>query len=196
MDIYSKTICPIHLVGNMKYLGVIVDKHLSWEEQISAVTKNVSRGLGMQLLSEKYLTNITVQEMYRRLLEPYFKSSCHVWGVAGVSVSINKLKKLQNRAAKIVTNNAYDASALQIIRKHGWPTINELIESEALKIVYGIRLTTKLSDSLRKGSPGCLIQARENFPILKQIWPFFGANQLLDRNAFVQGRFILERSFH
>ena len=33
-------------------------------------------------------------------------------------------------------NSAYDASALPIIRKLGWPTINELIESETLKMVY------------------------------------------------------------
>ena len=31
---------------------------------------------------------------------------------------------------------AYDASALPIIKKLGWPTINELIESETLKMVY------------------------------------------------------------
>ena len=35
-----------------------------------------------------------------------------------------------------VTNSAYDASALPIIKKLGWPTINELIESETLKMVY------------------------------------------------------------
>ena len=32
--------------------------------------------------------------------------------------------------------SASDASALPIIRKLSWPTINELIESEILKIVY------------------------------------------------------------
>ena len=68
-------------------------------------------------------------------MEPYFGYSCPIWSVAGVS-AINKLQKLQNRAARIVPNSAYDASALPVIRKLGWPTINELIESETLKIVY------------------------------------------------------------
>ena len=39
-------------------------------------------------------------------------------------------------AARIVTNSAYDASALPIIRKLGWPTIYELIESETLQMAY------------------------------------------------------------
>ena len=37
----------VSTVENTKYLGVIVDKFLSWDEQISAVMKKVSRGLGM-----------------------------------------------------------------------------------------------------------------------------------------------------
>ena len=55
--------------------------------------------------------------------------------ISGIN-AINKLQKLKNRAARIVTNSAYDASALSIIRKLGWPTIYELIESETLKMVY------------------------------------------------------------
>ena len=78
---------------------------------------------------------VTVQKMDRSLVEPYFRYSCPVWGVAGIN-AINKLQKLQNRAARIVTNSAYDASALHIIRKLSWPTINELIVSETLKMVY------------------------------------------------------------
>ena len=89
----------------------------------------------MLRFSKKYLPIVTVQTMYRSLLEPHFRYSCPVWGVAGIN-AINSLQKLQNRAARIVTNSAYDASALPIIRKLGWPTINELIESETLKKVY------------------------------------------------------------
>ena len=42
----------VSIVENIKYLGVMVDNHLGWDEQISEVTKNVSRGLGM-LRSQK-----------------------------------------------------------------------------------------------------------------------------------------------
>ena len=123
----------VSIVEYIKYLGVIVDKHLSWDEQISAVTKKVSRGLGMLRFSKKYLPIVTVQKMHRSLVEPYFRYSCPVWEVADIN-AINRLQKLQNRAARIVTNSAYDA--LPIIKKLGWPTINELIESETLKMVY------------------------------------------------------------
>ena len=82
--------------------------------------------------SKKYLPIVTVQNMYRSLVEPYFRYSCPAWGVAGIN-AINRLQKLPSRAARIVTNSAYNASALPIIRKLGWPTINELIESETVR---------------------------------------------------------------
>ena len=73
-------------------------------------------------------------------VQKFSRYSCLVLGVAGVS-AINKLQKLQNRAARIVTNSAYDASAhktiiIMIVRKLGRPTINKLIESETLKMIY------------------------------------------------------------
>ena len=97
--------------------------------------------------------------MYRSLVEPYFRYGCPVWGVTGIN-AINKLQKLQNRAARIVTISAYNASALPVIRKLGWPTINELIESETLKMVfksvnnqaltYLTEIFVRLSDSCKR----------------------------------------------
>ena len=89
----------------------------------------------MLRFSKQYLPIVTGQKMYRSLVEPYLRYSCPVWAVYGAN-AINKLQKFHNRAAKIVTNSTYDASALLIIRKLGWPTINELIESETSRMVY------------------------------------------------------------
>ena len=92
-------------------------------------------------------------------------------------------KKLHNRAARIVTNSAYDASALPIIRKLGWPTINELNESETLKIVYksvNNQAPIYLTEMFVRLSDACKRELR----ILEQIWPFLFANRLSARNAF------------
>ena len=56
-------------------------------------------------------------------------------GVCGI-MALDKLKKLQNRATRIVTNSPYSASALPIIRKLGWQTVNDLIVKETLKMVH------------------------------------------------------------
>ena len=54
---------------------------------------------------------------------------------AGVTV-IEKLQKLQNRAAKLVTNSPFDATALPVICALQWPTVRELIDFESQKMVF------------------------------------------------------------
>ena len=73
--------------------------------------------------------------LYRSLIEPYFRYCCPVWGSCSAS-ALDKLQKLQNRAARIVTNSPYDASALPLIGSLGWLTIRELIDFETSKMVY------------------------------------------------------------
>ena len=70
--------------------------------------------------------------MYKSLVEPYSRYCCQVWGVCGIA-ALDKLQKLQNRAARIVTKSPYNASALPIKRKLGWQTVNDLIVEETLK---------------------------------------------------------------
>ena len=49
---------------------------------------------------------------------------------------IEKLQKLQSRAAKLVTESPFDATALPVIRALQWPTVRELIDFESQKMVF------------------------------------------------------------
>ena len=56
-------------------------------------------------------------------------------GVCAIT-ALDKLQKLQNCAARIVTNSPYNAFALPIIKKLSWQTVNDFIVEETLKMVY------------------------------------------------------------
>ena len=127
----------VSIIKQAKYLGVMVDQHLNWKEQISTIKKKVSRGIGMLKYSKKYLPLLTIQSMYKSLEEPYFRYCCPVWGSCGTT-AINELQKLQNRAVRIVTNSRYDASVKPIIKKLGWLTVSEIIRMETIE--YGIQI--------------------------------------------------------
>ena len=91
----------IKLVKEVKYLGVQVDHQLKWTSQLALTTNKISRGIGMLRYAKQYLPLSTVKTMYKSLVEPNFRYCCPVWGNAGVTV-IEKLQKLQNRAAKLI----------------------------------------------------------------------------------------------
>ena len=73
--------------------------------------------------------------MYRGIVEPQLSYCCSVWGCCSNS-KINVLQKIQNRAARIVTNSPHDASAAPLIQNLGWPTINNLIRKETATLTY------------------------------------------------------------
>ena len=60
---------------------------------------------------------------------------CLVWGVARAT-EISHLQKLQNCAARIITNSRYDAPSDNHIKRLGWRKIDEMIQFESRVIVY------------------------------------------------------------
>ena len=122
----------IAMIKDTKYLGIYVDQHLSWDVQMANMVKKISKELRMLRYSKQYLPIKSVQTIYKSLVEPYFRNCCPVCEIT----ALVKPQKLQNRAARIVTNSPYNASALPIIRKLSCQTVNDLIVTETLKMVY------------------------------------------------------------
>ena len=90
--------------SNVKYLGVQIDSQLSWKEHITVALSKISRGVGMLKYSKKFLSLETVQKMYLGIVEPHIRYCCSAWGCAGDTI-LQKLQKIQNRAARIVTKH-------------------------------------------------------------------------------------------
>ena len=69
------------------------------------------------------------------IVESHFRYCTSVWGCTGTT-EINRLQKLQDRDARIVTNGSFDTPSNQLIEKLGWKTINELIDIESKTMVF------------------------------------------------------------
>ena len=125
----------IEIVEKAKYLGVQLDQHLVWDEHARYVCTKVSRALGFLKYAKKLLPQETLSHIYRGIVEPYFRYCSSVWGSCG-ETRLLTLQKLQNRAARIVTNSSYVAPADELIEKLNWPTISEIIKRDTVTMVY------------------------------------------------------------
>ena len=125
----------LEVVSKIKYLGVLLDNSLDWKDQVQAVSLKVSRGLGILKHAKKFLPFSALTSLYTSIVEPHFRYCCSVWGCAGTT-EINRLQKLQNRAARIVTNSSFDTPSNKLLEKLGWKTINELIDIESKTMVF------------------------------------------------------------
>ena len=119
----------IEIVRSFKYLGVQVDNQLKWDDHIDKVKKKALRALGPVKYSKKYLSSEVLAKIYRGLVEPHLSYCCSVWRNCSKR-KIDSLQKVQNRAARIIMNSAYDASAAPLIQSLGWPTISNLIQKK------------------------------------------------------------------
>ena len=107
------------VVQKTKYLGVQIDCCLNWREQIKAVSTKVSRAIGFLRHAKSFLPQASLKTLYTGIVEPHFRYCCSVWGCAG-STDTNQLQKLQNRAARIITNSSFDTPSRPLIAVLGW----------------------------------------------------------------------------
>ena len=125
----------VPMINEAKYLGIQIDKTLGWKEHINIIAAKISRGIGMLRYAKRYVPLSTVKTMYRSIVEPYLRYCCTVWGCC-TEADLKRLQILQNRAARIVTNSAYDTHSLPLIKGLGWLTVKELIRFETATTVF------------------------------------------------------------
>ena len=125
----------LDVVQNVKYLGVQVDGSLDWKDQIKATSSKVSKALGLLKHGKNFLPASSLRSLYLSIVEPHFRYCCSVWGCSGSSTLL-QLPNLQNRAARILTNSAFDAPSSPLIRSLGWMTIADLISFESKQLVF------------------------------------------------------------
>ena len=114
------------VVEKIKYLGVQTDQNLKWKEHIKYVWSKVARAIGFLKCTKSFIPRNYVNVLYRSIVEPYFCYCYSVWGCCS-STEKDRLQKLQNRAAKIITGSSFTTSALPLIESLGWKTIEGLI---------------------------------------------------------------------
>ena len=67
-----------------------------------------------------------------------------MWGSCG-ETRLRALQKLQNQAARIVSNSSYDTSATLLIKNLKWLTVTDMIKSETATMTY--KATTGIAPS-------------------------------------------------
>ena len=96
---------PIEHKPSIKLLGVHIDEMLTWDNQIKHISFKVSNGLRILYLATKLTDNQeTLKTMYYLLVLPFFDYCDVVWGDCSKTLA-DKLQKLQNRAARIITRD-------------------------------------------------------------------------------------------
>ena len=90
----------LNRVCSTKFLGVIIDENLTWKNHIAAITKTISRNIGMMSKLKHYLPKSILYTLYCSLILPYINYGILTWGSTS-KMYLNKILKLQKMGHKI-----------------------------------------------------------------------------------------------
>jgi len=113
----------IKQVSSVKSLGVHIDENLSWTMHIEKIVKKIALGIGAIKRCRPFVNQTTVESVFNALVQPSFNYCSEVWGHCNKSLS-NKLQKLQNRAAHILTFSSYDSSTDPLFEQLNWKRLD------------------------------------------------------------------------
>ena len=87
--------------NSIKYLGVILDKHLSWEPHMKTILSKLNRAAGMLAKIRHYLPAQILLSIYHAIFNSHLIYGAQIWG-QGNSELRNKLQNIQNKAIRII----------------------------------------------------------------------------------------------
>ena len=88
---------------NSKFLGVVIDQHLSWKDHILYISNKVSKGVGILSRLHHLLPRHILLMLYNTLILPYLSYCNVVWG-GTLPTRIQPLFILQKRCMRIIFN--------------------------------------------------------------------------------------------
>ena len=85
----------------IRYLGILIDKNLTWKHEIDAVSTKISKTVGLLAKLRHFVPRKILLKIYLSLIHLYITYGPAAWGQASKTY-LNKISLLQKRALRIL----------------------------------------------------------------------------------------------
>ena len=108
-----------------KFLGVIIDQSLKFDDHIHYIKSKASRGIGILFKTKFLLLQKTLLTMYHAFIYPYFTYCLAVWGTT-YPTYLTSLINIQKRAIRLVCGESRYAHSQPLFKRLNLLTFKEL----------------------------------------------------------------------
>ena len=91
---------------NRKHTWKLIDEHLNWKEQISQITKKISRSVGIICKLRNCIDVLLLRTIYYSLVYSHLNYGIQVWGSA-CKTDLEKILILQKKAVRAMSGNRW-----------------------------------------------------------------------------------------
>ena len=102
----------------VKYLGVLLDEHLTWKNHVSSVAKKLQRANGMLAKIRHYVPLNSLLNVYHAIFSSHMRYACQVWGLRDSTVT-HRILTLQKSAVRLMTFSEPRSASLPLFANLG-----------------------------------------------------------------------------
>ena len=117
------------------YLGIELDESLLWDSYINNIVKKASAGFRAIKRIRNLVPLETFIMIYKALIQPYFDYCSSVWGSLSVCQS-ERLQKLQNRSARLITFSDLNVRSSTLLGDLGWDSLEQRRSKQLAIILF------------------------------------------------------------
>ena len=113
----------------IKYLGILIDSHLSWKPQVDFVVNKIRRNIGILSKLRHFVDLSILLKLYYALIYPFLIYGIIIWGNT-YETALKPILILQKKALRTITFSEYDSpssplfKSLQVIKFHDLVTFH------------------------------------------------------------------------
>ena len=121
--------------SSVKFLGVILDEHLTWNEHINHVCNKLRSLFHVFYSIRRYLSKDNIKTLYYTLVYTRIKYGLAVYGHAGVT-KLNKIQFLQNQLLKVLSSKKFRFSTDKLHNEFEILKIQDLLIESRIFNIY------------------------------------------------------------
>ena len=132
------------LLDEVKYLGVVIDKKLSWKSHIAKTALKANR---TRQFLQRNLSSCSMEvkkQCYKTFVRPIMEYACTVWDPVNEKYQQQQLNSIQNKAARWITNDWRKVSSIsKILQNLELDDLSKRRQTLRLKMMHNIYYENK-----------------------------------------------------
>ena len=121
----------IECVNDFNFLGIVIDKHLTWNNHIDKIASKLSKIIGIMNKLKEYLPSYILQTIYNSLVLPHLNYGILTWGHKSARVA-----QLQKRCVRIVNKSSFLAHTNPIFKNLKLLKVSDIFVHKQLKFYF------------------------------------------------------------
>ena len=143
-----------------KYLGVIFDKHLTWQNHITYINRKLNKALGILSKIRYVVPSYILKTIYMSFFKPHLDYCNIIWSCTSKTI-LEPIKISMNKAVRIMTFSKYDSHSEPLYKKLNllnlsnttyynlgkflWDTINNINIPTCIQGIVKLKQTSKFN---------------------------------------------------